>query len=107
MAAKDSTKASEPHLPLEEEPPSVQAYANGKVFARRNADDFGLWLSAGSKLDGLWGANQARHDKQLTTFPMLGVAKEQCGGAALTRCYYRDNGCAYNCLDSIQYDVSH
>jgi len=90
-----------PHPPLDEEPPSVQDEAWSASFNASNRNDYELYHAANAELERRWAANRAVLDANLRTFrSMLMRAKELCGNWTSEDCYWNDNGCGVECLDS-------
>ena len=102
------------HVPLQDEPSSVRAYATGARFRQRNALDLRLWHAASAALDERWAANRQLLDERLATYRSMlqrarGVctplihraASERLGGEEISKCYWRDNGCGYPCFDRL------
>ena len=93
-----------PHPPLAEESLVVRQEVASERFKTRNKLDFALHTFAGAELDRRWAANRAELDEQLARFKaMREKAEGLCKGDTqeTKACYWKDNGCAYQCLDRI------
>ena len=96
------------HLPLEEEHPLVQAHVAGP-FKEYNKMDVALHDAATRELErriaalpeGRWRTLLAEYGRLSSSVkahcePPPGVSLQ-----ATTKCYWRDNGCGYDCIDGV------
>ena len=115
------------HLPLSDEPREVQAYAMSDDFRRANSRDLALlqraearierWVSLPDNAKAL-RSFQAMHARVVaqcdagdfcSTKPQRGVMHGTASGRRLDqgcvgkdpRCLWGDNGCGYQCMDSV------
>ena len=120
------------HLPLSDEPREVQAYAMSDDFRRANSRDLALlhkgeariesWVSLPNNAKAL-RAFQAMHARVVaqcdagdfcSTKPQRGVMHGTASGRRLDqgcvgkdpRCLWGDNGCGYQCMDSIAAEMA-
>jgi hypothetical protein len=93
------------HIPWEEEPQQVQEYL--KTFEKNNRLDYLLWETATKQLDRLIAADPQKKLAFKAMQHTLPLAKKVCAHDSTPKpdsrnCYWRDNGCAFQCLDKQQ-----
>jgi len=97
-----------PHVPLSEQPESVQHFVASTSFQKKMSPDVNMYAAANAALDKRISEIDVNvFSQELSLFQeVLGTADTECKGpASLTgsnsECYWNDNGCAYECLDQL------
>jgi len=97
-----SSKVATDPTGLSEQPPEVSSYFASPEFSKRYEPDLLLYAAANRSLD-LWIDRIGRKEFQedLAAFSsLLDQVKSQCSHETHP-CYWGDNGCGYQCIDSI------
>mmetsp|Transcript_3367 Transcript_3367/g.9898 ORF Transcript_3367/g.9898 Transcript_3367/m.9898 type:complete len:477 (+) Transcript_3367:205-1635(+) len=101
-----------PHIPLRKQSEEVQAYFHGE-FMTKNTKEYTLYRRAHELLDDfIEKIGRDRFQEQLEYFNAMvkkvhaecEVYNKQGYIADKSQCYWRDNGCAYSCLDKYATD---
>lgn len=103
-SSQDSTHhAFVPHLPLDQQPPTVQRYVR-EEFPKKNRVDFALYQAANQRLDEQISGLGGRFGADLKAFQaLMKMARERCANKTTTEwkeageCYWNDNGIRAHC----------
>jgi len=99
-----SSKVSKDPTGLSEQPPEVSSYLASPEFSKRYEPDLLLYAAANRSLD-LWIDRIGRKEFQedLAAFSsLLEQVESQCSHErGKGECYWVDNGCGYQCIDSL------
>jgi len=101
--SKDSQRSSShtSHVPFDQESPEVRSYFLGGNFRQRNSLDYHLWDTANQTLDRLIDfIGRKEFETRLNQYHKhMNDSHIECRHVDIRRCYWKDNGCKYDCLD--------